>query len=82
MADTLPVPPSATVGASPKVMLCDACATVIVNALIAVTARLSVTCTVKLSGPAVVGVPVIAPVAALRLSPMGVNAPTVTAQFT
>ena len=44
---------------------------VIDRALVAVAARLSVTWTVKLDVPAVVGVPVIAPVDELSDSPLG-----------
>ena len=42
-----------------------------VNALLAFTDELSVTCTVKLDVPEPVGVPVIAPVAAFKLKPAG-----------
>ena len=42
-----------------------------VNALLALTDALSVTCTVKLNVPEPVGVPVIAPVAAFKPKPVG-----------
>src|SRR5258708_20063523 len=47
-----------------------------VNALLALTDALSVTCTVKLNIPVLLGLPVIAPVAGLRLKPGG-RAPVV-----
>ena len=49
---------------------------VIDNARVATAPLLSVTCTVKLLVPAVVGVPLITPVALLRVNPAG-SVPTV-----
>jgi hypothetical protein len=53
------------------VVIESAAATVIVNPRVFVAPALSVTRMVKLGAPAVVGVPVIAPVEVFRLRPMG-----------
>src|SRR5205085_2648716 len=69
------VPPgnAAVVMLRPPAMVMD-------NAFDADAPTLSLTASVKLAVPAVVGVPVIAPVPALRFSPAG-SAPTVTDQL-
>src|SRR2546421_3237720 len=69
---TLTVPPGSTAG----VVMTRLDAIIRVNALVALTDALSVTCTVKLNVPELVGVPVIAPVAAFKLKPEG-KAPVV-----
>jgi len=57
--------------ANAVVVIDGAAPIVIVSAFVAVAPTLSVTFNVKFTGPDVVGVPVIAPVFALRLSPRG-----------
>ena len=58
---------------SEVVVMVSAAEIVIDRACVAVTFRLSATCIVKLDVPAVVGVPVIAPVDELSDSPSGKN---------
>ena len=64
---TLTVPPGSAAG----VVMTRLDAIFRVNGLVALTEALSVTCTVKLNVPELVGVPVIAPVAAFKLKPEG-----------
>ena len=60
-------------------MIVRAALIVTVNALVALTWLLSVTCMVKLEGPEVVGVPLICPAAEFNTRPAG-KAPTLTVQ--
>src|SRR3990172_7910786 len=64
--------------ASDAVVIAGYALTVIDSALVAVALLSSVTCTVKLDTPAVVGMPLISPVALFSVSPAG-RVPTVTA---
>ena len=63
--------PTAPLGSVGAVTMVKPAEITTVNALVAVTEALSVTCTVKLNGPVLPGVPVITPVAAFKIKPEG-----------
>src|SRR2546426_9510220 len=63
--------PTVAPGSDVLLVIVNPEATVSVNPFVAFTEALSVTRTVKLEVPAVVGAPVIAPVEALSVKPMG-----------